>query len=586
VHEFFRLSPDCNIAFCPDDMGLAVIDLDSGSDARPLGLPATRSVRTPRGGLHRHFIGSVRPTVGALGDHIDTRGRRSYALLPPSRTGEGIYAWDNDLPAVALPLEIEARLAARHDPAASIAGERDLPANVERARAYLRACVGRGDVAIAAGYSGGGGGDNLAYQVSAVVVRDCGLSEQTAIDLLLEEWYPHCTPNDIPEFIIEKVQNAARYGQNESGAHAVSSAPFPDLPELRDDQTPNSANRFKFLNPAEMSALRYPAWIIRDIIPEGALVLLTANQSSFKSFISLDTCLGLSVGKPVAIGQTMARGLCFYGAHEGLTSLQKLHRLAWCQYHGVDPNLDCGFYMGPAPFLGQAGDFQAFGEAIAAKAAGRPVKLIVIDTYSAAMMGADENDPSDANRFVFQCRELIAGFPGSSILVPAHFGKDRSRGTRGTSALEAGFDTLLTLEREERSRFVKLRVAKHRAAPEMDKPIWLEGRPVAGSLVFLPVDRTLITAAREQANPLHPSNVGRTLISLGAIDEDHAVTTDILAGAIRPQFENEHQARYEAESKKVARELAVLSRSSLHSLAFGEGQARKWCHAPSFPPVD
>jgi hypothetical protein len=591
VNDHFSIYPNSNIAFCPADVGIAVVDVDPGANQSHLNLPPTRLVLTPRGGWHHHFVGSCRATVGLLGEHIDTRGQRSYALLPPSVTEHGTYVWEDDRPAVALPLEIEARLAPRYDAVGSLTEERDLPANVERGRDRLRALVRRGVVAKSVDY-GFGGGDNLAYQVAAELVKDLGLSENVAIDLLLAEWYPHCIPNNVPEFIIEKVHNVARYGQNEAGAHAVSTDPFP-APSMDDNEAigdqEEKKSKFHFMSPAEMMAQPLPEWIVPDLIPEGALCLLTAAKGSFKSFLALAIALGISTGRGCFDIPQVLQGCTFYGAHEGFTLLSKVHRVAWCQYHGFDPLDDIGFYMSEGPRLAMVDDFAEFGKAIKRTAKDRTVRLIVIDTYSASMMGCDENDPGDANRFIYHCRGLLKWFPKAAILVPAHFGKDSARGTRGTNALEAGFDTLLTCTRgtgsddqnSTHSNHVSVKVVRQRGAPEREQPIYLEGRKVANSLVFLPTPRDLINAARKAADPLNPSNVAALLMEHGFVSADRSTTTTILAGLLCPQFENEVPARYVARIKETERSLVRLAQSSLHALTYGAGRERRWCFEPT-----
>ena len=89
-----------NIGFHPEPSGMLVLDVDGASRSR-ISLrarksacerpPATYTVQTPRGpdGLHLYFRGSSPNTVGTedrgLGDHLDTRGKNGYVLLPPSR---------------------------------------------------------------------------------------------------------------------------------------------------------------------------------------------------------------------------------------------------------------------------------------------------------------------------------------------------------------------------------------------------------------------------------------------------------------------------------------------------------------------
>ena len=76
---------DYNLAIVPEDAGWCVIDVDpKNGGAIPKNLPETHMVRTPSGGLHLYFAGSLPPSSGRIGPGIDTRGRSSYVLVPPS----------------------------------------------------------------------------------------------------------------------------------------------------------------------------------------------------------------------------------------------------------------------------------------------------------------------------------------------------------------------------------------------------------------------------------------------------------------------------------------------------------------------
>ena len=90
---------DWNLAIVPEDVGCYVVDIDPshGGVVTWAQLPrelyveqATPKlqVRTPSGGLHLYFGGSLPPSVGTdrrgLGPGVDIRGRGSYVLVPPS----------------------------------------------------------------------------------------------------------------------------------------------------------------------------------------------------------------------------------------------------------------------------------------------------------------------------------------------------------------------------------------------------------------------------------------------------------------------------------------------------------------------
>jgi len=82
---------DYNLAIVPEDAGWCVIDIDpknGGFDTWNKHfsdrVPQTYTVRTPSGGLHLYFKGSLPGSAGKLGRGIDTRGRDGYVLVPPS----------------------------------------------------------------------------------------------------------------------------------------------------------------------------------------------------------------------------------------------------------------------------------------------------------------------------------------------------------------------------------------------------------------------------------------------------------------------------------------------------------------------
>lgn len=92
---------DWNLGVVPEDMGCAVIDLDVkhlGKDGLATWDAFCREhgwapsymliVKTPSGGFHCWVRGSLPGSVGTprkgIGPGVDTRGRESYALVPPS----------------------------------------------------------------------------------------------------------------------------------------------------------------------------------------------------------------------------------------------------------------------------------------------------------------------------------------------------------------------------------------------------------------------------------------------------------------------------------------------------------------------
>lgn len=86
--DFWWQHHDYNVAIVPESAGWCVVDIDPEGlawyEANRDRFPTTYTVRTPRGGLHLYYAGSLPPTASKLAPGVDTRGVGSYVLVPPS----------------------------------------------------------------------------------------------------------------------------------------------------------------------------------------------------------------------------------------------------------------------------------------------------------------------------------------------------------------------------------------------------------------------------------------------------------------------------------------------------------------------
>lgn len=580
VDAMWEQYPNANIAVCPDDLGLAVIDADPGaSDLSQF--PPTRTNKTPRGGYHFFYIGSIPPTVGKLGDHIDTRGQRSYVLLPPSIVEGKPYAVYNDRPAVALPPAIEARLAQANKQALAAETRVDLPGNVATARTRLSTLCRTGVVAIS-----GRGGNDLTYRVVSELVRDLGISPDLSIALLNEGWNQACVPPWSTEELQTIIANVSRYGQNAQGAYAAAlpaetfaGANLTASSAVEGPQSNPVANPFKMLGTKEQNELPEPSWLLKDVLPENRIVLMSAQKGHFKTFLALDLALAIATNKETFGAIPESDGLVVYSAHESLEEIARLHRPAWFAVKGVDQASETGFYLTQGVHVGFTEERQQFEDALDALVAreGRPLKLIVVDTYSAAMASLDENNPTDITNVIGWARGVLARHPGACMIVVAHKGKDAERGARGSSALEYGVDTLLDVDRIDNGMQVKVTVRRMRGAAERKTPFHFEARPVAKSLVFhllTPEERKAMADTYDQFSA---REIEAILRLMGAVNDNQAVMTRPLAGNIARQEKDESDVRYDARLRDTEMKLRRLGRTSLAHLAFGAGDKMRWC---------
>lgn len=575
INKWWTENPDYNIAVRPDLAGMGVIDIDEGSDPNWHNgheLPPTYTVQTPNGGRHLYYLGSIPTTVGDLAPRVDTRGLTGYTLFAPSIVDDKPYVELDDRAPVGFPTWVKEHFAKRSEPAAAPENFKpDLPGNIARAVKHLQAL---------APAKQGSGCDRLAYE-ACTKLRELGLSDGKALTIMLDHF--KCEPQDerYRGFIERKIVNAFQYGQNEPGASAAADPKeiFGDAVAkivAEDAAKPVKRSRFYFEDDEEMDLTPEPEWIIPDVIPESSIVLMTARKGSFKTFLALDIALAIATGRETFGVRPRVSGPTFYGGHEGLHLIKKKHRTAWRLAKGQHKRT--AFYAAPGPILAR-GDQQEFIDQIKHRCGMRVPRLIVLDTYSACMVGMDENSPGDANTFILFCRTLIEEFPGCSVLVPAHFGKDESRGTRGSNALEAGVDTVLDVRRHGESTTVEVKVRHHRGAEERQEPWTFEGKKVAGSLVFQPTTPIEHEKATTRENKFERKKIGAALKSLSAYGPDKGATTNALAGQLFPVQVNQAPEVHEAEIKRAEALLRRLSKEGLSSYCSNQGKQLVW-HLP------
>ena len=255
IAEWWTRWPDANIGLACMKSGISVVDSDVKSDGtgeqtlQALAdlegkvLSPTMMARSPRGGIHRFYKGRVATTVGKLGKHLDTRGVGSgnggYVLLTPSRTKDGSYkwigkpVWSNKAPMMAQidPWVVEAcGESVDNGPASQVpVTEQDTRDIVASARFYLTK-----DAPVS---KQGAGGDDLLVKRVVPTLKDMGVSEELAGELLVDTgWNDRCEPPwqlgdcDDKDNLYKKVHNGYIYCvQNPPGINTPKAA-FRDHP--------------------------------------------------------------------------------------------------------------------------------------------------------------------------------------------------------------------------------------------------------------------------------------------------------------------------------------------------------------------
>lgn len=577
---------DYNVALSPEHAGWCVVDIDVGEGkegeatwgalTEAHAAPPTREVRTPKGGRHLYYEGSLPPTQGnlknGLGPGVDTRGQGSYVLIPPSVVDGKPYEVLHDIDLAPVPAWVVEGSGRRSTAVAASSDDRDTPAARERARLLLTSLVERGDVA-----REGQGGDTRTYQLACELLN-LGLSPAIAWQMLNELWNPHCLPPWDEEELATKVENASNYAQNEGGSWAFGTAAEtfgPSLGKLLEESRAAvpERSRFHFEDETEQEDGEEPSWLIPNLIADKSTVLLLGASGSFKSFLALDIALAIATGSPTFNSSPASTGPTFYAAAEGRANIKKVRRRAWKLARGVDTASD--FYVGPAPMLAVPEDVQLFGDEIKRRCAGRQPKLIVLDTLAKVMAGLNENDARDAGQFIRLCDSLVEAF-GCSVIAVHHTGKEEGRGARGSSAFFAGFDTVLEVKAHKATKAVEVRVKKHKDAEEPERPWTFEGKVIANSLVFQGTTAEEHRALVGDGDEFEGKKVGAALKRLGAFGTDKGVTAHVLATELVEPVGGETAEDRESRVTKSARALGALARTKLKAYADKIDGATLW----------
>lgn len=578
IRRWWADEPEANVAFSPHSVGLSVVDLDGPEPAAAWdvavlengGTTDTKTVLTPReGGVHLYYEGELPPTQSKLGFHIDTRGRGSYALLPPSvidgrstpdEAAWGSYRYLKSPPPAPVPEWIIPFLAAlkKDKIKASGAAGLDEPGNVARAERLLRDYVARNHVAVE-----GEGGNTRTFAV-ACEVQNFGVSPETAFKLLSDIWNPACVPPWDDADLETLVANAASYAENEAGAWAVG-APSEVFGSVLgslglDEPEEPRRSRFHPMSMRELAALPPPTWLIPELVPAERVTMFYGQPGSYKSFIVLMKALELA-----ALGQSV-----IYVAGEGARELQ-VRADAWGLLHDIDVMALPIWIVGDMPWADDGSMLAEFIEEV------RPFKpaLVILDTVARAMVGLNENDAKDMGTFV-AFADTIKKALKTAVAVVHHSGKDDTRGPRGSHALVGAVDAAHEVKADKKTHTVEVWVRRMKDAAERERPWTYRAQPLAQSLVFIettPGEHRTLTHVEEIASP---RMVGAALKRLGAIGDINGVATRVLAAELTPPADDQSPEAREQAVGRLARALTARASDTLEAYALGEGRERSW----------
>lgn len=299
----------------------------------------------------------------------------------------------------------------------------------------------------------------------------------------------------LPGFTVD--QTRREMAKALDGARVKWALPEPDdAPVEAEERLREAADAiFDLLDIDELESMPPPTWLIHELIAEEGLTVIYGDPGAGKSFVALDMALRVSHAMDWHGTEARATGV-LYIAGEGVRGMGKRIK-GWKRQHDMQ-GVDAPFLL--LPVAVQLLDTKERTKLIrtidaAVERAGFAIGLVVIDTVSRAMAGAEENSQDAMSNFVAACDE-IRRHAGGALLAVHHSGKDKEKGMRGSTVLLGGCDASIRLTKSD--KIVTLKTEKQKDAEEA-APIYMEMRKVEWADTGLSEEQSTLVPFRSEA---------------------------------------------------------------------------------------
>ena len=228
---------------------------------------------------------------------------------------------------------------------------------------------------------------------------------------------------------------------------------------------PQPSPLFELLSVMEIKNLPDPDWVVRNFIIDRGLGFVFGPPGCGKSFLTQGLSLAISCGLPDWFGRDIVRkGPVIYISSEGVGDF-KFRLKAWENHHVVKAD-DAPFYL-----IRQTINFMLESDINKLLATinqlthslGELPVMVVVDTVSRVLPGADENLQKDMTLFIRACDAVREVF-GATVIGVHH--TSRQGNMRGSTVFDGAGDFLAQIERDEGDTIGTITAKKIKAAAD------------------------------------------------------------------------------------------------------------------------
>lgn len=258
------------------------------------------------------------------------------------------------------------------------------------------------------------------------------------------------------------------------------------------------AQQKKMMTVEDVRNMTQCGWIIDGILPQDSQINFFGPSGIGKSFQALDWAIRVALGEPWN-GLTVTEGPVIYIVAEGLGMMPDRLVSWWQENKRSLPSSDKLLLYGDAVQLKDVESVLAFHREVRDTLGKVNPSLIIFDTLSQCLIGANENSPEDMSKVNGLLAAFRHNYKGCSTMIVHHTGYEGDH-ERGHSSLPASAATRIKVD--ERMGQLVIECEKQRGGREFNA-VFVDKVPVGNSLVFLPAAEPAKTLTHYTLNGRH-----------------------------------------------------------------------------------